>query len=69
MERKVKECPLCGFIPDIEDADFLYPVNKDKTAWNAVCPFTSGGCDAEAVGSSREEALANWNAGLVSEIG
>ena len=40
----IKECVRCGFVPDIKDGDFIYPVNREETLWNVVCYEVGGGC-------------------------
>jgi hypothetical protein len=54
-------CPFCGFQPEIDDPDFLYPVTSDRSIWGAHCPTPSGGCDASVLGASRADALSHWN--------
>jgi hypothetical protein len=61
MSKELKPCPFCGFHPEINDPDFLYPVTVERDLWGAHCPQPSGGCTASVLGDSRETALANWN--------
>ena len=56
----LKKCPFCGFQPDIEDADFCYPVGK-TTLWQAGCPEPAGGCGARVLGNTKELAIEAWN--------
>jgi len=32
MSNKLLPCPKCGHIPDINDADFLHPVDRSRTS-------------------------------------
>lgn len=57
-----KPCPFCGLTPDLDDVDFLHPVNRERTLWGAHCAAPAGGCDASTLGDSREDALARWEA-------
>ena len=54
-------CPFCGFKPDINDADCIYPVNREKTIWNLVCYDTGGGCDASMLGDDAYDVITKWN--------
>lgn len=58
-------CPFCGYVPDRDDPDCVHPVtrpDKDgRQVWRAGCLAIAGGCDAEVLGWSAEEAIANWN--------
>jgi hypothetical protein len=64
-------CPFCGFRPNVEDDDAVYPANRERTVWSANCYSTSGGCDASVLGDSAADAVAAWNrrAGGSSEQG
>lgn len=65
----LKPCPLCGFQPDIEDGDFLYPATRNGKVWSANCYEAGGGCSMNVLGSTREEALAKWNTRPAGTIG
>ena len=58
---EILPCPFCGQIIDPTDADFCYPNNREKTAWRAGCIEVAGGCGAEIVGETAEEAIRLWN--------
>ena len=58
---KLFPCPFCGFIPDINDDDCIYPINRERTVWNLVCYETGGGCGVSNLGSSREDVIERWN--------
>jgi hypothetical protein len=62
LKRKdAKQCPFCGFVPDIFDPDFCYPQNSEKTLYTAGCIESEGGCSANVLGRSEYEAIDNWN--------
>lgn len=60
-------CPFCGHRVHTQDPlDTIYPVgvtpsNRAPRMWRVVCQANAGGCDAEAYGTSPEEAAKNWN--------
>jgi len=61
-------CPGCGHVPGAPpnefelDNDFVYPVNRERTLWNAVCTEGGGGgCGWSVLGRSEDEAIAKWN--------
>ena len=54
-------CPFCGFNPDVSDPDAVYPITRDKTVWGAHCYEAGGGCGAETLGDSADDAIAKWN--------
>jgi hypothetical protein len=58
---KLLKCPFCGNIPESDDEDCIYPINRERTVWNLVCPDTVGGCGASVLGDNREECIKNWN--------
>lgn len=64
MEKKpeLKPCPFCGQIPDANDEDSIYPVTLDRKVYRAGCIESAGGCGAEVLGCSREDAIEKWNA-------
>lgn len=63
----LKPCPFCGFKPDPEDDDCIYPAaqKRDESGrfllWQVVCYETGGGCSASVLGDSAEDAAKNWN--------
>lgn len=59
--NNILPCPFCGFLPDINDPDCIYPATRDKTVWQLVCYATGGGCDASILGDSAEECIEKWN--------
>lgn len=57
-------CPFCGQVPDPNDGDFCYPsiMRRDGTQiYRAGCIELAGGCGAEVLGDSAEEAIERWN--------
>lgn len=54
-------CPFCGQTPNTEDCDFVYPINRKGTLYRAGCVEAAGGCGAEVLGGSKDEALRKWN--------
>lgn len=57
-------CPFCGMTPDSTDADFCYPTltRKDGTSiYRAGCIESAGGCGAEVLGDSPNDAIWRWN--------
>lgn len=60
-EEKLKPCPFCGFQPVEGDEDFIYPTNRERTVWQAVCYETAGGCGASVLANSPKTALDVWN--------
>jgi hypothetical protein len=55
---KLRPCPFCGFVSDTDDFDCIYPVNRERTAYNLVC---TNHCGCEVVGSSPEDCIEIWN--------
>ncbi|MGZ8924493.1 MAG: hypothetical protein ACXW2E_01285 [Nitrososphaeraceae archaeon] len=60
-EENLLNCPFCGFHPDINDEDCIYPLNRERTLWNLVCYETGGGCGASVLGDTKEEVITRWN--------
>lgn len=60
-EEQAKPCPFCGQEIDITDKDFCYPNNREMTEWRAGCIEIAGGCGAEILGETAEEAINKWN--------
>lgn len=62
---EVLPCPFCGQVPDSTDHDFCYPINvtrKDQPRiYRAGCIECAGGCGAEVLGDSVEDAIRRWN--------
>lgn len=58
---ELKDCPFCGFKPNYQDADCVYPVNRERTLYNVVCYETGGGCGASVLGWTEDEAVERWN--------
>ena len=58
-------CPFCGQVPDADDEDFCYQINatyKDKQRiYRAGCIESAGGCGAEVLGDSYDDAIQRWN--------
>jgi len=64
-------CPFCGFIPDREDPDCIYPAAKGQyntktdtiefTVWNINCYESGGGCGASILGDNPEDCITRWN--------
>ena len=57
----LKPCPFCGFKPDRNDDDCVYPAVRDKSIYQVVCYETGGGCSATVLGSTPTDAIRNWN--------
>lgn len=61
----MKKCPFCGFQPDENDMDMVYPKVRISDGlvymWRAGCSESAGGCTAEVLGDSRKDVIANWN--------
>jgi hypothetical protein len=58
---KLLACSHCGFAPEPDDGDCIYPVTRDRTLWNINCYETGGGCNVHILGGSPEECVAKWN--------
>ncbi len=64
-------CPFCGFIPNINDDDCIYPADRpqyDKETdslyyrvYQLVCYETGGGCGVSILGDSRNDLIERWN--------
>lgn len=64
LVEKILPCPFCGQIPDEEDEDFCYPITRADAKvviYRAGCVEAAGGCGAEVLGHSAEEAIQRWN--------
>ena len=60
----VKQCPFCGQFPDSTDCDFCYPILTRKNGtkiYRAGCIESAGGCGAEVLGDSVNDAVRRWN--------
>jgi hypothetical protein len=55
------DCPFCGFKPDEQNDDCIYPVNRERTVYNLVCYETGGGCGASVLGSDAMDCIDRWN--------
>ncbi len=65
-------CPFCGFIPDVEDEDCIYPASRDfieviensnkpfYTLYSINCYESGGGCSASILGSSKDDVIQKW---------
>lgn len=68
---KLLSCPFCGFTPEIDEADCIYPSTRphfDKETneffypvWELNCYETGGGCGAEMMGDSPIDVINKWN--------
>lgn len=59
----LKPCPFCGHQPDEDNlADSIHPQGRTRDLWTVTCVDNEGGCNASVLGSSREHAIALWNA-------
>jgi hypothetical protein len=60
---KLKPCPFCGH--DLNQQDFwhesVYPQSRGASIWSVNCAEETGGCSAQILGSSAEDAVKNWN--------
>lgn len=61
-------CPFCELRPEYEDRDFCYPATRDNNLWGAHCSESSGGCSASVLGSTKEDAIKQWNSRPKSQI-
>lgn len=61
LDVDLKPCPFCGFKPDPNDDDCIYPVDAGRKIWQLVCYEHGGGCNAEVLGSSVEDVIERWN--------
>ena len=61
IDIKLKPCPFCGDTPSVDDPDFVYPQNHEKTLWAAHCCRDGTGCGASVLGWTRDDAINIWN--------
>ena len=54
-------CPFCGFVPNAEDDDCIYPASRYNEVYGLNCYETGGGCGAQVLGDSREDVIQKWN--------
>lgn len=54
---EMKNCPFCGFKVDVNDDDSVYPLDFEKTLWQAGHYV----CGVSILGDTAEEAVDNWN--------
>lgn len=59
----LKPCPFCGFIPDINHPDCIYPINTRFTIYSINCyeSYEGGGCGASVLGDSEAHVIKKWN--------
>ena len=60
-------CPCCGRELLVDDMDFLYPQNRQRTLWRAGCNEHDFGCGHEVFGATSEAVFAKWQAGAPHE--
>ena len=53
----MKPCPFCGCKVDVDEPDSVYPLNREKTLWQAG-HYT---CSAYILGNTAKEAVEMWN--------
>ena len=66
-KKELLPCPFCGFQPDLDDPDTVYPLNREKTTWQVGCSTIAGGCDANVLGGTKESAIKAWNKRIIME--
>ncbi len=59
--ERLKSCPFCGFIPDAENANCIYPLDRERKEWILECYEIEGGCGANVLGDSAQDAINKWN--------
>lgn len=63
-KEELKPCPFCGFKPDEDHDDCIYPVFSPKNKPRLVslnCYDSAGGCGAQVLAESKEAAIKRWN--------
>lgn len=65
----LSECPFCGFSPDVEDDDCIYPATADRKVWGIHCYETGGGCSAQILGDSPEDCIRKWQNRVQRKVG
>lgn len=58
--KEMLPCPFCGFEFPEDLIDCVYP-RGNRAGWRAGCNESMGGCTAEVLGATEEEAIQNWN--------
>jgi|TARA_Y100001960_G_scaffold22810_1_gene20041 hypothetical protein len=59
----------CGskLLKEYDHIDLVYPVNREKTKYNAYCNSSLGGCGRTVYGKDIEEVNKRWNEGITDE--
>lgn len=58
----MRKCPFCDQEPDEDDIEAVFRLScTANVVWRAGCVINKGGCGAEVLGYTREDAIDRWN--------